>query len=126
MIFARYACYIKPLWYFVPQGKNSMISTMLRIGVLSKPMVLRAIGHKLNNIRNATHCYIKSQFAIIASNIPNRLLITNLRFANTIFISALWSSGLRHRPFTAVTRVRTSVGSPQRITGNRGYSKSEA
>ena len=26
---------------------------------------------------------------------------------------ALWSSGLRHRPFTAVTRVRTSVGSPQ-------------
>ncbi len=26
--------------------------------------------------------------------------------------SALWSSGLRHRPFTAVTRVRTSVGSP--------------
>ena len=25
---------------------------------------------------------------------------------------ALWSSGLRHRPFTAVTRVRTSVGSP--------------
>ena len=26
---------------------------------------------------------------------------------------ALWSSGLRHRPFTAVTRVRTSVGSPR-------------
>ena len=27
--------------------------------------------------------------------------------------TALWSSGLRHRPFTAVTRVRTSVGSPR-------------
>ena len=30
-----------------------------------------------------------------------------------IHITALWSSGLRHRPFTAVTRVRTSVGSPR-------------
>ena len=31
-----------------------------------------------------------------------------------IHITALWSSGLRHRPFTAVTRVRTSVGSPKK------------
>ena len=29
--------------------------------------------------------------------------------------TALWSSGLRHRPFTAVTRVRTSVGSPKSV-----------
>ena len=32
--------------------------------------------------------------------------------------TALWSSGLRHRPFTAVTRVRTSVGSPKKRHSN--------
>ena len=31
---------------------------------------------------------------------------------NFIAIMAPWSSGLRHRPFTAVTRVRIPVGSP--------------
>ena len=35
-----------------------------------------------------------------------------------IHITALWSSGLRHRPFTAVTRVRTSVGSPKKRHSN--------
>ena len=34
---------------------------------------------------------------------------------------ALWSSGLRHRPFTAVTRVRTSVGSPRNPTIAVGF-----
>ena len=34
---------------------------------------------------------------------------------------ALWSSGLRHRPFTAVTRVRTSVGSPKANNTNSNF-----
>ena len=39
---------------------------------------------------------------------------TGRRFKSHRRYQARWSSGLRHRPFTAVTRVRISYGSPRR------------
>ena len=72
-----------------------------------------SIGCQLNNSRNTSCCWGISRRYIYASiYIAVKSPAQNLRFCSNYIRFGPMVKWLRHRPFTAVTRVRTSVGSP--------------
>lgn len=115
--FAHFACTSPGFRWLGPKCASCYLTSISQVCILSltlldssmaeHPAVNRRVAGS-SPARGAINC---ARSSVAERSAHNRLVGCSMHPGRTIYV-APWSSGLRHRPFKAATRVRSPLGPP--------------